>query len=53
MEEYKNETVRYINGYKVTSRVVQLSKEEEDKRYSDIRMALKEIAANKKKNVTA
>jgi len=41
--EYKNETVRYINGYKVTSRSVVLNPEEEEERLCEIRDALGKV----------
>lgn len=49
--EYKDLKVRYINGYKVTSRVVKLSPEEEQDRYSEIKTALNNIAEKRKAKI--
>jgi hypothetical protein len=48
MDGYKNITIRYINGYRVTSKTLLLSPEEEEKRLSEVREAIEKIIISNK-----
>jgi len=48
MEQYKNVTVRIINGCKVISKTVMLSEEEENKKLSEIKQMFLELAKQAK-----
>jgi len=48
MEQYKNVTVRIINGCKVTSKTILLSEEEENKKLTEIKQMFLELAKKAK-----
>lgn len=48
MEQYKNVTVRIINGCKVTSKTLLLSEDEESKKLSEIKHMFQELAKQAK-----
>lgn len=54
MKQFKNESVRYINGYKVTSRSEVLTPEKEEERICEIREAFEKVIKSvKSKELTA
>ena len=48
MEQYKNVTVRIINGCKVTSKTILLPEEEERKKLTEIKQMFLELAIEAK-----